>query len=127
MKQYFTGYQGGGHRPGGGIASNKVVERSAPKQEPRARAVNPGAVSQLGGHMGNHAMESGKVLKGAAQSLYAGPGYAGGPVGPRPTTAGPGGGRDVQHCGSQGLRGPTVGQRPEETPKSFPIYGGPHR
>jgi hypothetical protein len=125
VNTYFRGQSLGGHKPGGGMGSNKVVERSAPKAEPRARAVNPGAAGQLGQHMGNHATESGKVLKGAAQSLYAGPGLNN--VGPRPTVEGPGGGRDVHHCGSQATHGETVGERPEPTPKEFPIYGGPHR
>jgi hypothetical protein len=101
MKQYFTGRSMGpsGHKPGGGYGSNKVVERSAPKVEPRARAVSPAAVSQLGGALGDHATEVGRVLPGGGSSLYAGPGLNN--VGPRPTAEGPGGGRDVQHCGSQ--------------------------
>jgi hypothetical protein len=126
MKQYFTGYSGGGHRPGGGIASNKVVERNAPKQEPRARAVSPAAVSQMGSAMGNHATEVGRVLPGGGSSLYAGPGLNN--VGPRPTVAGPGGGRDVQHCGSQSQHGPVAGQPFEPSDRGWaPPPGGIHK
>jgi hypothetical protein len=110
MAQYFTGYSGTGHRPGGGMGSNKVVERSAPKQEPRAHAVSVEAVSRYGTAQGNHATDSGgRILPGGGRSLYAGPGYQGGPVGPRPTAEGPGGGREIQHCGSQGQHGPVAG------------------
>jgi hypothetical protein len=133
MKQYFTGY-GSGAVPGQGTLRQsgsgggaRFTERDAYKAEPRSYAANPGGVSQLGGHYGDHAMDSGgKILRGAAEPLVDGPGYAA--KGPRPCVVGVGGGRDVQRSGSQGLHGPTVGQRPEETPKSFPIYGeGPGR
>src|SRR6516162_8303517 len=117
MKQYFTGYSGGGHRPGGGIASNKVVERSAPKQEPRARAVDVGAVSRQGTAQGNHATGSGKILPGGGSSLYAGPGYSN--VGPRPTQEGPGGGRTVMHCGSQDMHGAPAGRPFEPSDKGW--------
>jgi hypothetical protein len=61
--------------------------------------VSPAGVSQLGGHMGDHATGSGKILPGGGRSLYAGPGLNN--VGPTPTVPGVGGGRTVQHCGSQ--------------------------
>jgi hypothetical protein len=111
MKQYFTGYSGGGHRPGGGISSNKVVERQAPKQEPRAHAISVEAVSRYGAAQGTHVMDrGGREVRGAvATSLVSGPGYAGGPVGPTKWESGPGGGRDVQHCGSQGQHGEVAG------------------
>jgi hypothetical protein len=141
MAQYFTGYSGGGHRPGGGMGSNKVVERSAPKAEPRARAVSPAAVSQLGGHLGDHATGEGKILPGGGSSLYAGegkilpgggsslyagPGYSN--VGPRPTQEGPGGGRTVMHCGSQDMHGAPAGRPFEPSDKGWsPPPGGIHR
>ena len=37
---------------GGGITSNKVVHSQAPKAEPKARAMSPGAVSQFGQSLG---------------------------------------------------------------------------
>jgi hypothetical protein len=38
---------------GGGIRSDKVIHRSAPKAEPRARAVSPAGARQLGQAIGN--------------------------------------------------------------------------
>jgi hypothetical protein len=108
MKQYFTGYQGGGHRPGGGIASNKVVERSAPKAEPRAHAISVEAVSRYGTAQGNHVMDrGGRELPVPSGKLVHGPGYEA--KGPTPTVPGVGGGRTVQHCGSQSQHGPVAG------------------
>jgi hypothetical protein len=103
MAQYFKGYSGGGNSAGrqsGSGGAARVVERSAPKQEPRAHAKSVEAVSRYGTAQGNHATDSGgRILPGGGSSLYAGPGLNN--VGPRPTVAGPGGGRNVQHCGSQ--------------------------
>ena len=86
MAQYFKGYSGGGNSAGrqsGSGGAARVVERSAPKQEPRAHAMSVEAVSRYGTAQGNHATDSGgKILPGGGRSLYAGPGYQGGPVGP---------------------------------------------
>jgi hypothetical protein len=41
---------------------------------PKSKAVSPAAVSQLGTALGNHAMEVGKVLRGASVPLYEGRG-----------------------------------------------------
>jgi hypothetical protein len=73
---YFQGY-GSGQVPRQGTARQsgsgggaRVVERSAPKAEPRPYAVSPAAASQLGGHRGDHATDSGgKVLPGAVRAL----------------------------------------------------------
>jgi hypothetical protein len=80
----------------------------APKAEPRAHAVSVEAVSRYGTAQGNHATDSGgRILPGGGKSLYAGPGLNN--VGPTPSTPGPGGGRQVQHCGSQGQHGEVAG------------------
>jgi hypothetical protein len=134
MKTYFTGY-GSGQVPRQGTARQsgsgggaRVVERSAPKAEPRSYAMSPEGVSQYGAAQGNHVSGiegGGRTVQGDVKSIVSGPGYEA--KGPTPTVSGPGGGRTVHHCGTQATHGPTVGQRPEPTPKDFPIYGGPHR
>src|SRR5215469_3984140 len=43
-----------GHRPAGGISSNKVVHRPHGKTEPRANAYRPQGVSQWGQAQGSH-------------------------------------------------------------------------
>jgi hypothetical protein len=94
---------------GGGLGSNKVSHGSYPKQEPKARAVNPGGAAQIGSAMGNHTTEGG-TLKNPAVPLYAGPGYAA--KGPTPTVPGPGGGRTVYTHSTQDQHGQPAGQRP---------------
>lgn len=66
------------------------------KTEPVSRKVNPGAVNQLGNHLGN---------PGAIESFYGGMGYKTSAV---PTLGkgnqGPGAHRTVHKCGSQGCK-----------------------
>jgi hypothetical protein len=115
MKQYFTGFgsgsvpRQGATRQSGSGGGARVVERNAPKAEPRPYAMNPGAVSQLGGHVGNHATDSGgRMLKGAAQSLVEGPGLT--CHGPTVTVPGVGGGRTLYgQSGSQQQHGEVAG------------------
>jgi hypothetical protein len=80
---------------GGGHGSRPVTHTRAPKAEPKAHAIDPGAVSQIGiSHfLGRDELRDGK-------------GYAT-PVGPTDNVAacGVGGGRDVHRSGSQGLHG----------------------
>src|SRR5262245_40406897 len=77
-----------------GKASRDVEEGF--KREPNPRIVNPGAVNQLGNHVGN---------RGAIESFYGGMGYKTSAV---PTLGkgnqGPGAHRDVHRTGSQGRR-----------------------
>ena len=82
-------HSGGGRTP---------VHASAPKVEPKARAMSPGAVSQLGAHVGRQR---------AVEPLVAGPGYKP-PVGPTQSGVGPGAGRTVHRSGSQGQQGPVA-------------------
>jgi hypothetical protein len=64
------------NKPAGGPGSRVVKKVSAPKVEPRAKAVNPRGASQIGQSLGNHA-EGGKVSAGkAVEPLYAGRGYS---------------------------------------------------
>jgi hypothetical protein len=83
------------HKPGGGYASNKTVHHSAPKQEPKPRAISEAGVSQIG-----------TKTAFVKDELVRGRGYAT-PVGPSQSFAGPGGGRTCYESGSQhGLKNP---------------------
>jgi hypothetical protein len=64
------------------------------KREPIVHEVSPGAVSQIGSAMGNHATGNGQRLSGSSLSLYQGRGFE------APHDAG----RDIHHGGSQGRR-----------------------
>jgi hypothetical protein len=84
-----------GHRPAGGINSRRVIHKPQPKVEPRARAMDVERVSQIGA--------STRFVK--KPTLEAGRGYNP-PVGPTTNlVSGPGGGRDIHKCGSQGQHG----------------------
>jgi hypothetical protein len=106
MAVYFQGFGSGSvqcqgtTKQSGSGGGARVTERSAPKAEPRSYGMSPEGVSQYGAAHGNHVMDhGGRQVQGGVKSMYAGPGLNN--VGPRPTMAGPGGGRTVQHCGSQ--------------------------
>jgi hypothetical protein len=77
------------HQPGGGYASNKSVQHSAPKQEPKPHAISEAGVSQIVTKVG--------FVK---DELVRGRGYAT-PVGPTQSVAGPGAGRECHPFGSQ--------------------------
>jgi hypothetical protein len=79
MSQYGPGYKTG-------AGSRKI--------EPRAHAMNPAGVAQIGSAMGNHATDTGKILHGASVSMDRGRGFE------APKDAG----RTVHHGGSQGKR-----------------------
>jgi hypothetical protein len=105
---YFTGHgsgavpRQGSTRQSGSGGGARMTERSAPKAEPRAYAMSPEGVAQYGAAQANHVSGiegGGKQVSGGVKSLVSGPGYNN--VGPRPTTPGPGGGREVHHCGTQ--------------------------
>jgi hypothetical protein len=115
-----------GHKPAGGIGSNKVTHKFVPKVEPLSKRVNPAAADQLGRSLGNQAMEpGGKMLKGAGQPVYGGPGYST-PKGPTPQTkAGPGSGRTIHHSGSQGIHGGVAGQKAPQAREIIEKAGGP--
>jgi hypothetical protein len=103
-------------RSGGGITSNKLVQSKAPKIEPRSKAMSPETVAQLGA-----------ATAFQKKPLEMGPGLQG-PVGPTNNLVnGPKGqGRNVHHCGSQGLQGsPAPGHSPQ--PKDILSEYGPDR
>jgi hypothetical protein len=90
-----------GHRPAGGISSNKVVHRPHGKTEPRAMAKNPGGVGQFGNLQGAHATNKGDTgyrgdpVRGGRG--YEPPGMISDPV----KAVGVGGGRTIYKSGSQ--------------------------
>jgi hypothetical protein len=90
-----------GHVAAGGAFGNKVVQKPV-KTGAANRAKSPGAVNQLGNHLGNPS---------AIQKLDAGPALAsqlGNSLAPK-VTQGPGGSRTVQKSGSQAQHGPSAG------------------
>lgn len=99
---------------GGGIGSNKVVHRSAPKVEPRVQGVRPAHVAQIGTQLGTHVTQRGTPVGGAFEPRNT-KAYSP-PVGPTDNVAavGVGGGRDIHRSGAQGQHGPVAGQpKPE--------------
>ncbi len=62
--------------------------------EPKAHAINPAGVSQIGQAMGNHATGEGKILHGASVTMDRGRGFEA----PKDS------GRTIHHGGSQGRR-----------------------
>jgi hypothetical protein len=94
---------------GGGIDGNKVSQTNAPKREPIAHPVSPGAVSRLGAKVG---------LGTPEKHLYYNKVTASNPIGPTDGMAqGPGANRTVMPCGSQAS---TPSPRP--MPKGRPTF-----
>jgi hypothetical protein len=97
-----------GHRPAGGIGSNKVTHRTAPKVEPKAYAKRPAGAAGIGSFYGDHTTNRPGSSGFKGEKLDGGRGYSP-PVGPTDNVAavGVGGGRTVSGCGSQGTHGAT--------------------
>jgi hypothetical protein len=133
VRTYFTGMgsgqvprQGSARQSGSGGGA-RFTERSAPKAEPRPYAVSPAAVSQMGGHRGNHSTDSGgKVLPGGGKSLVTGPGLS--CDGPTVTHPGVGGGRTLYgQSGTQHQHGEAAGRPFEPSDRGWaPPPGGIH-
>ena len=81
---------------GGGIDGNKVTQTRAPKVEPKPYAMSIGAVSRLGGMVGEGTPH---------KALYNHQGYTT-PIGTTPAECKPGGGRMVLPAGTQAKHGP---------------------
>jgi hypothetical protein len=93
-------------RSGGGINSNKVVSRNVRTGAP-ARGISPGAVSQFGSSVGNHATDRAKSTGYRGERFLEGKTPAGGnvPLGNEVATrvgkGGPGAGRTIHKSGTQ--------------------------
>jgi hypothetical protein len=102
----------GTSRAGGGPNSRNVKEVPQRLGTP-ARGISPGAVSQIGSAVGNHATEGAAVLRYRGENYLVGKTPAGGavPLGNQIATnvggGGPGAGRTIHHCGSQSELSPT--------------------
>jgi hypothetical protein len=109
-----------GHKPAGGLHSRQVRHTSAPKVEPRSRAINPSGVNQLGNLVGDHVTHSGKSTGYRGEPLIRGTGYNA-PVGPtNMMPSSPGSGREVMRSGQQGQHGSVAGNR---SPQGRDILG----
>jgi hypothetical protein len=101
-----------GNQPGGGIGS-KVVRREGTRDGSPGIGVRPGWAAQLGSQVGNHATEAGANLsyRGEEMKLPRGPVGSAQPLGnslaKNVGKGGPGAGREVFRCGSQGQSSPT--------------------
>jgi hypothetical protein len=90
---------------GGGIGSNKVTHRNAPKVEPKAYAKRPAGAAALGSFYGDHSTNRPGSSGFRGEKLDGGRGYQN-PVGPTSfNNIGPGKGRQVFASGSQSTHG----------------------
>ena len=98
---------------GGGYRMNKHRDVRAPKAEPRARAINPSGVAQLGQHVGDHITHVKGSTGYRGEPLVRGSGYSP-PQGPTDNVkaVGVGGGRTVMKSGSQCQTGDVAGSKP---------------
>ena len=115
-----------GHRPGGGVASNKVVHRPHGKTEPKPYAKRPAGVAQYGQAQGDHVTSfGGGKTSYRGEAVNRGPGYRT-PVGiSDPVKAvGVGGGREVLRSGAQGMHGaPAPGNPPAKSTDILRQFG----
>jgi hypothetical protein len=108
-----------GNQPAGGIGS-RVVRREGTRDGQKAFGVNPAAVAQLGGVYGNHATEAGSNLNYRGEKWLTKPPISvplGNELAKNVGKGGPGTGREVFHCGSQGQSSPT--RSPNASGRSF--------
>jgi hypothetical protein len=108
---------------GGGIGSRPFKHVSAPKVEPRARAMSPGGVGQLGSAQGNHVTNRG-TTDYRGEPLMRGSGYNP-PVGPTNNVAAcvVGGGRTIHKTGTQDQHGPVAGSPKPSVPHILGSFG----
>jgi hypothetical protein len=120
-----------GHRPGGGIASNKVVQKPVMTGK-SARQYHQGGVSQFGESVGNHITNKGTSnYKGdPVRGSFRPPGTPGSvPLGNQIAgnvgAGGPGKGRTLYgQSGMQGTHGsPAPGNAPSKTRDTLAEYG----
>jgi hypothetical protein len=96
-----------GHKPGGGIASKQHVQTRVRTGTPRKR-VNVAGVNQQGAMVGDHTTHKGTSTGYRGVQLFGGAGYPsklGNEVALNVGKGGPGAGRKVYGCGTQGVQG----------------------
>jgi hypothetical protein len=119
-----------GHRPGGGIAS-RVNKQVGNRLGQSARGKTPGHVASMGQMKGNHVMEDGRVKGDPLIPRFTNaPWNAGQQLGNANAAelangkAGPGKGRVVYACGTQGMTGrPDPGNAPAKNHDILRDYG----
>jgi hypothetical protein len=114
-----------GHRPGGGIRSRVNVETKVRTGQQKKRVI-PAGPAQLGQRQGNHVTETGGRLPYGGVDLFAGTGFKselGNAKALDVGKGGPGTGRKVYGCGTQGVQGaPAQGNAPPKG-ELFPGWG----
>lgn len=101
-----------GNKKGGGIGSRATNAPTTYFTGQPSTRINPKGVSQVGQSIGNHATDSGRMLRGGVEPVRQGAmgGVGSVPLGNQTSLEagqGPGSGRQVHACGSQqGLRSP---------------------
>jgi hypothetical protein len=103
-------------KSGGGITSNKLVNVGVKSGPPRTNIVSPASADQLGQAV---AFKRDPLPKGTMAQV---------PLGNQLATnvgaGGPGKGREVHKCGSQGQWGPpNRGESPRGEPRGFDVRG----
>jgi hypothetical protein len=113
-----------GHRPGGGIASRQRVEKPIRQGAARERVI-PAGVAQIGQRQGNHVTNRGATEYGGINPFGAGQGYPsklGNEVALNVGKGGPGTGRKIYSCGTQGVQGAV--DRGNPLPKAKELWPG---
>jgi hypothetical protein len=111
-----------GHRPGGGIASNKNVAPGYRHGQPKKRTI-PAGVAQLGQRQGNHFTRGGPSGYGGVP-VFGGQGYPSELGNKRAveTPCGVGGGRTIYKTGTQGMTGTPDRGQPPSVGEIFPGF-----
>ena len=99
-----------GHKPAGGIKSRVNVSPPV-RTGSGSRSTNPGGVGQLGNKQGNHLTHGRGATSYTGEPLHSGRSFQpvkfGNEVALNVGKGGPGTGREVMACGSQGVHGAT--------------------
>jgi hypothetical protein len=109
-------------KSGGGITSRNIV-RPPSRQGMPARGINPGHVAQHGLALGNHATDAGNKKLSPAQPKFTQSPHSvplGNEVAKNVGGGGPGAGRVVMGCGTQGQHGPVAPGNPPKAGELFP-------
>jgi hypothetical protein len=115
------------HKPGGGIKSRNVVEKSV-RTGRGAKAIVPAGAAQLGQRQGNHPTNKDATSYGGVEIYSAGRGYNKAQYGNERALrcsgdkAGPGCDRNIYKSGSMGTHGATNPGQPMKSSK--PLWEG---